>query len=221
MAGPKVDRLIDWIGGMLLPPRCVLCGAPGQPPCLDLCRECELELPLAEDCASDDDGPLVRRFALYRHAAPVDDLVHALKYRGELEVGRVLGTLLGRHVARRGFHFDVDRLVPVPLHPARLAARGYNQSAELARWVTREIHRPLDVKMVSRVRDTPPQVGLDGPARRRNLASAFGASPSARGLRIAIVDDVTTTGSTARELGRALRLAGTERVEAWCLARAG
>jgi ComF family protein len=217
----QVDRLIDRIGGMLLPPRCVLCGAPGQLPCLDLCRECELELPLAGDCAPHDDDGLARSFALYRHAAPVDELVHALKYRGDLAVGRVLGTLLGRHVVQRALHAHVDRLVPVPLHPARLASRGYNQSAELARWVARETRRPLAVRMVRRLRDTPPQVGLAGPARRRNLASAFGASPSARGLCIAIVDDDTTTGSTAGELGRALKRAGAERVEAWCLARAG
>ena len=156
----------------------------------------------------------------FDYGHPVDHLVHALKYRGQLAVGRVLGTLLGERIAALGLQADVDVVLPVPLHPARHGDRGFNQSAEIGHWVARRLDRPLDVRLAVRRRDTPPQVGLAVLERRTNLAGAFAASPAARGLRIAVVDDVTTTGRTLQELAATLIEAGAESVEGWCVARA-
>jgi ComF family protein len=150
----------------------------------------------------------------------VDHLVHALKYRGQLAVGRVLGTLLCARIAALGLQADVDVVLPVPLHPARHGSRGFNQSAEIGHWVARGLRLRLEPRLAVRRRDTQPQVGLPPGQRRSNLAGAFAAAPAARGLRVAAVDDVTTTGRTLQELAAALLDAGAASVDGWCVARA-
>jgi ComF family protein len=218
--GAWVDKGLDRLGGLLLPPRCVLCGDRGQPPCLDLCRACETVLPAATDPVSDGPGPLRRCVAPFQYGHPLDHLVHALKYRGQLAVGRVLGTVVGERIAARGLQAGVDVLLPVPLHPSRHGSRGFNQSAEIGHWLARRLRIPLDPRLAARRLDTRPQVGLAVEERRTNLTGAFAASPAVRGLRVAVVDDVTTTGRTLQELAAALLGAGAESVDGWCVARA-
>jgi ComF family protein len=215
-----VDSSLERIGALLLPPRCVLCGGRGQPPCLDLCRDCEADLPPAQPALLVDHGPLRLGFAPYRYEPPLDHLVHALKYRGQLAVARVLGDLLAARVEALGLQHDVDALLPVPLHAARHAERGFNQSHEIAHWAGRRLRRRIDARLVQRRRDTRPQVGLGSAERRTNLAGAFVAVAPVRGLRVALVDDVTTTGTTLQELGAVLLDAGASSVVAWCLGRA-
>lgn len=164
--------------------------------------------------------PLRRTCAPFAYAWPLDHLVHALKYRRQLATGRVLGTLLAGGLARHGLQHDVDVIVPVPLHPLRHAERGFNQAAELARHVSRSLRLPVADSLAERRRATSPQVGLHLDERRRNLAGAFVATAAASGLRIALLDDVTTTGRTLQELAAALLEAGAAAVDGWCVARA-
>ena len=215
-----VDTKLDRLGGLLLPPRCVLCGERGQPPCLDLCRACEAGLPVAGEPFTHESGPLRSCFAPFSYGYPMDHLVQALKYRGQLAVGRVLGTLLGHRLKDLGLHADVDVVLPVPLHPARHGERGFNQSAEIGRWVARGLQLRLEPPLAIRRRDTRPQVGLAVEQRHTNLAGAFAASTAIRGLTVALVDDVTTTGRTLQELAGALIAAGAGSVTGWCVARA-
>jgi ComF family protein len=212
----RLAGLVDRVNGWLLPPSCVLCGARGQAPCLDLCGDCQRTLPVADDPLWSAPGQPWTCFAPFEYDYPVAHLVHALKYGGQLAVGRVLGTLLAQHLAARRLHCNVDAVLPVPLHPARHASRGYNQSAEIARWVARRLGRPLELRLARRSRDTTPQVGLHLDRRRLNLEGAFTASRLC-GRNIAIVDDVTTTGSTLRALSEALTAAGAMSVAAWCV----
>jgi len=248
----SVDTLLDRILGSLLPPRCVLCNGRGQRPCLDLCADCQGELPvLACAClgcglprttspegdppdASEPlrDGtacpacrqhppPYDRCFAACSYAHPVDAMVQALKYGDQLAVGRVLGEVLARGVEAFGLHLDVDCLLPVPLHPRRLAERGYNQSAEISRHAARRLGRPVEPRLARRVGETRPQVGLPLLDRRANVEGAFRAErASVVGRRVVVVDDVVTTGSTVAELARELRRAGAVSVDVWCVARA-
>jgi ComF family protein len=215
-----VDRQIERLGGLVLPPRCVLCGGTGQRPCLDLCHACEHSLPLAAPAFVHGPPPLQACFAPFAYGYPVDHLVHALKYRGQLAVARVLGVLLGRRLAAASRDRIVDVVVPVPLHPRRHAERGFNQSAEIARWTARVLRCRLDATLAARCRDTQPQVGLRGAERRSNLDGAFAAGRPVRGLRVALVDDVVTTGTTLGALALALNAAGARSVEAWCVGRA-
>ncbi len=220
MAGFQVDRGLEAICGWMLPPRCVLCGGPGQRPCLDLCAVCEATLPADAQVLVEGQSPIGRCMAAFAYAFPVDQLIQLLKYRGRLAVGRVLGTLLGRSVHALGLHRDVDCLLPVPLHPCRHADRGFNQSAEIAVRAARVLGLETCEGAVERVRDTRPQVGLRLEERQRNIAGAFVASARFRGRRVAVVDDVMTTGATVGALAAALRKAGAISVDAWCVARA-
>ena len=115
----------------------------------------------------------------------------------------------------------------MPLAPARLAGRGFNQALELARPIAQHRRIPLDAHAVRRVRDTPPQAQLPWKERARNIQGVFACSavtgsvnphPLA-GLRIAVVDDVMTTGSTLNELARVLKAAGAVHVTNWVVAR--
>ena len=225
-----VDSGWERLLGYLFPPRCVLCGRPGQWPCHDLCVACEGSLPVLSGgdlgckvSSTDSHGgpPCDRSFAVCAYAPPVDTLIQALKYGGQLAIGRVLGRLLARHAWNFGLQLDVDCLLPAPLHPRRYAERGFNQSAEIARFAAGARALPVAPGLAVRRSDTRPQVGLAPPDRHANLQGAFTAGQGpVRGRRIVIVDDVITTGSTVAELARALKQAGAATVDVWCVARA-
>ncbi len=218
--GRRFVDLADSVSGWLLPPRCTLCGARGQEPCFDLCGACECSLPEPDWPLQMLPRPLGHCFSAFRYDYPVVHLLHALKYRGQLAVGRVLGTLLAHRIVGANLHCDVDILLPVPLHPVRHAERGYNQSTEVARWVARRLDCALEPALAARRRNTPPQVGLSLEQRLNNLSGAFAVSAAVSGRYVTLIDDVTTTGSTLAELAGALLAAGAAGVNAWCVARA-
>lgn len=220
----------------LFPATCLLCLDPGQPPALDLCRGCEDDFPrnapACIGCAmpvsvrGETCGSCSRRrrvfdaaFAPYRYEFPLDVLIPRFKYGGQIAIGRILGTLLARRLAERG-RPCVDAVVPVPLHPAREAKRGYNQAREIAMFAAELTGIPLEDRIARRPRATVEQTALPAAARRRNLRGAFEIRASSIPLRIAIVDDVLTTGATAEALALALRRAGCRHVEVWAVARA-
>lgn len=153
-----------------------------------------------------------------RYESPVPYLVGAAKFRGRLACVRLLGQLLLDAVEIGGSPLP-QVLIPVPLHPGRLAERGYNQALEIARVLGGGLGLPLDRRCCHRVTATPPQAGQDEAARRRNIRGAFAAQTPFPWSRVAIVDDVVTTGSTVSELARVLRRAGALEVEVWAVAR--
>jgi ComF family protein len=233
---PRVYGLVELALARVFPPRCLLCLDPGQPPVLDLCSGCEADLardvPACTGCARLLPQPDVflcgdclrsprvfdAAFAAYRYQHPLDWLVQRMKYGGDIAAARVLGTLLGRRL-RAGHALHVEALVPVPLHRAREADRGFNQAIEIARAAGREVALPV-VYPVARRRATTEQAGLDALTRRHNLRGAFELLRPLAQRRVAIVDDVMTTGSTVEELARVLKAGGARWVEAWAVARA-
>lgn len=220
----------------LFPVTCLLCLDPGQPPALDLCRGCEDDFPhnapacpgcaMPVSTAGETCGSCLRRrrvfdaaCAPYRYEFPLVQLIHRFKYGGQIAIGRILGTLLARRLAERG-RPGVDAIVPVPLHAAREAKRGYNQAREIAVFAAELLHVPMDDRLARRSRATVEQTALPAAARRRNLRGAFEIRASSVPLRVAIVDDVLTTGATAEAFALALRRAGCRHVEVWAVARA-
>jgi ComF family protein len=218
-----LDGFRPWLQraqGWLLPPTCVLCLDPGQPPTRDLCAACEADLPRSPELAPP--AAFDAALAPFAYDWPVDALIRDFKYHGRLAHGRVLGTLLAdaAGAALSGGEPVPQALVPVPLHPRRERERGYNQAWELARVLGRELGIPVVANLVLRTRETPPQASLDAAARRTNLVGAFALRRAPGVERIALVDDVLTTGATLGELARVLRAAGAGRVTAWTVARA-
>ena len=109
----------------------------------------------------------------------------------------------------------------MPLHPSRLVERGFNQSHEIARIVSRLLDLRLAGKGLRRIRSTAPQVGLTRQQRAGNLSGAFAADSSlVAGQHVVLIDDVVTTGSTAIEAASTLRAAGAESIAVWAVARA-
>lgn len=216
----------------LCEPVCQLCGGPALS--IDLCAGCFRDLPRGgrscPRCAAALPrggvcGACLRRppawdaaVAAFRYAFPVDRLIRRLKYDGRLEHGRLLGRLLGRAVRHRP---TPDLVLPVPLHVSRWRERGFNQAAEIARSLTRASSLALADGLCLRVRATPPLWRMGPGARHRLLAGAFELRrPLPAGARVAIVDDVLTSGATAGALARSLRRAGAGWIEVWAVARA-
>lgn len=243
-AGPAVNRKVgvvvynclERLLNGLYPPLCILCGA-GLAGEIDFCAGCHADLPWLGHSCPGCASPLVaagtavhcgrcqrrpppfeRAVAALRYEFPADRLVQSFKFEGRLSYGASLGRLLAECIAA-GSEELPECLVPVPLHPARLAERGYNQAQELSRAVAKRLRMPIAAGLARRRRPTAMQTGLDAAARRRNVRDAFeirGRPPRS----VAIVDDVLTTASTVGELARALRAAGAARIEVWALARA-
>lgn len=208
-----------------------ICPSCSGPTAAGFCAACVRDLPrvaaacracgLAHDaggCPALDAGWRVERvLAPFGYAAPLDHYIRALKYHGARELGRALGLLLAAESRREPL--AVDALVPVPLHPHRLRDRGYNQATEIARTLGEELALPILLGGIRRLREAGQQAGQSAGRRRANVAAAFAADRSLRGLAVAIVDDVITTGATVNALAAALLAAGARRCEAWAVAR--
>jgi ComF family protein len=154
--------------------------------------------------------------AAYSYGFPVDALIHGLKYSGNLALAPLLAERLTQLAAERE---RPDLLIPMPLHRARLRERGFNQAIEIGRIVAAGLGIPLEADICRRIRDTAGQTGLNWKDRRRNVRGAFACDKDLAGRRVAVLDDVMTTGATLDELGRVLRRAGAADVGAWVVAR--
>lgn len=156
------------------------------------------------------------------YVPPLSSLIHRLKFSRQPEVARALARLLLLAVARahreQGSPWP-DRLISVPLHRRRRWRRGFNQSDLLCRPLARWLTCAWDSTELIRVRATPVQHQLSARRRKHNLRHAFRLELPVRGLHIAIVDDVVTTGSTVAEIAQLLLRGGAATVQVWCLCR--
>ena len=143
-----------------------------------------------------------------------------MKYQEKLSAGRLLGSLLAAEIKNR-INIDQypDCLLPVPLSPARYRARGFNHAAEIAHWCGRDLGIEFLPDGSLRRFDTESLVGLSRAERGLRIRGAFGCQESLSGRRVAIVDDVLTTGATAGELTTELLDNGVQEVQLWVLAR--
>lgn len=182
--------------------RCPQCALPSHGGAL--CGACLKKAPRFERCE-----------AVYRYGFPLDALIQHCKYGGAQELAELFAEALARRLANLP---RPDLIVPMPLHPARLRERGFNQALEIARRLGERLNLPCR-HACRRVRDTPPQAGLDLKARRRNLRGAFACDENLAGARIALLDDVMTSGSSLDELAQAARRAGALEISAWVVAR--
>lgn len=229
IVNPSLKRVGQWLRRSLVEQDCVLCGAPAGARLF--CDGCEHDLPrlapACPRCAGPSPGGAVcgtclrsppsfdSTAAAWRYEFPVDRLVHALKYGRRLALGETFATALAAALGRR----RADVVVPMPLSPARLRERGFNQAMEIARHLARATGARLDAHLVARVRDTLPQTDLPHDARAANVRGAFACTGVVAGMTIAVVDDVMTTGASLEELARTLKSAGAASIENWVVAR--
>lgn len=227
--------------GVVLPPTCVACRKPVSE-ANGLCSACWskigfIERPYCERLgtpfAHDMDGSLLslaamadppafqRARAAARYSDVARDLVHLLKYGDRLDLVHPFGTWMARAGAE--ILAQADLLVPVPLHWTRLWQRRFNQSAALARVVSRISHVPVADYVLVRTRATPPQIGLGRSERASNVQGAFEVPKAARadikGKNLVLVDDVLTSGATANACARALLRTGAQQVDVLVLSR--
>lgn len=193
-------------------PLCTRCGVPfdGAGESNHLCGDCITHPPayaLARTIGSFS-GPLLKA-------------IHLFKYRKHLPAGELLGAMMARWTYDSLSIADYDRIIPVPLHPARLKERGFNQSLVLAQKIARQFAIPVDVSRLKKLSPGHPQVGLGRDQRRKNVRGTFTVTGETglEGLKVLLVDDVYTTGSTARECARVLVESGVREVAVLALAR--
>ena len=212
---------------------CILCGQAmhGDAP---LCAQCDLLLarapnPACPRCARPSPtgtpcGTCLNKNwhfdsvrAVFRYTYPFDHLLQAYKYGHRLTLADGFGKALATAAPPSG---TIDILLPMPLHPARLRQRGFNQSLELARPIGRRLAITPQTDLLERQRDTAPQADQPPDARRRNVRQAFHCRTDITGANVLLIDDVMTSGATLDEAARTLKLHGASRVDALVLARA-
>src|SRR6059058_2181070 len=230
------------IASLLYPPVCTICTAMvGSDDYL--CEECEAKTtriipPFCGKCSEPFEGAITGTFtcancahrtihfdaavAAYRSRWIVRQIIHDFKYRRQIYL---------RHLVARWLYaaFDDERLrnrrfdaiIPVPLHPTRQRERGFNQASLLAELLSAEISIQFKPAL-ERIRYTTTQTSLDRAERMENLHKAFRLRKNAdvRRLRVLLIDDVLTTGSTLSECARVLKRAGAISVHAVTAARA-
>lgn len=218
---------------------CVACLAPGAtgglchhcigrlPTNRLACRCCAMPLPdtaqqdaLCGECLADL-PPFQSAVAPWLYRFPVDQIIGRYKYRQQLSVGHGLVRAFVDHMEQQLAAHPERRpelLVPTPMHPQRQRRRGFNQAEDIAELLSERLGIPWTITLVQRSRSTPSQSGLNRQQRQTNLKGLFqatGRSPQ----RVAIIDDVMTTGATARALSQVLRNAGAREIQVWTLAR--
>ena len=214
---------------LLFPPHCPGCGGGLDPEAGGaLCASCRNDLPSLGELLCAGCGIAVATAAApfcpscrgsyamdavvfaAPYAGTAKELVHRFKYRADFAAGRFLAQLLAARIDA-DLHGGVDLLVPDPMHRWRLAGRGFNQAALLARETARRLGLPVAVAALGRTSRTRTLAGLHPEERSRELRGAFTVRRPEliAGRRVLLVDDVLTTGATAEGCCRALKDAGT------------
>ena len=206
MAPSTLEALRD----VLVPPRCAGCGGAGSWYCVG-CRD-------GSDPITRTIGALTLT-ASGAHEGPLRDAIHRLKYGNEPGLASELGVLIAARVAADlAIGVRMDAIVPVRLHPARERERGYDQARALAAAVAAATGVPLRPAL-HRLRTGPAQATLGQHERQANVRGAFaGVAGSLRGLRVALIDDVATTGATLLDAAAAARACGARGVRAYVVA---
>ena len=215
----KLDRIFKQ--------NCLLCASP-ETNNHALCEACLNELPYSPasscpQCGLSSNGLICgsclnstpdfdATHAVFIYTFPIDAMMQRYKYGNMLHLSKTFGQLL----AQKTNCDTVDLIIPMPMHPARLKERGFNQALEIAKILGKE---KLDYKSAIRQKLTPPQASLPFKERVKNIKGAFQVNNDLTGKRIAIIDDVMTTGASLNELAKTLKKAGASHVECWIVAR--
>lgn len=154
--------------------------------------------------------------ALFRYDYPLNAMLQRYKYQQTLQLAKTFSQLIADNLSESS-HFD--RIIPMPLHPKRLAERGFNQSLEIAKQLAKKLNLQLDTSSCKRIKWSPPQASLPLKARIKNMRGAFACDEDLSKQRVLLLDDVMTTGASLHELASTVKSAGASHVECWVVAR--
>jgi ComF family protein len=232
-----LKKMADWI----LPSTCVLCGTLAAS-AFDLCMHCYEDLPELKNacpvcankgspfkpkescayCLTHPNLPFNFSYALYSYQPPVTKLIMNLKFGQALANANLFGKLLAMQIKTIWYRDKPlpDVIIPVPLHPKRLKQRGYNQAMEVARPIAKLLNIPVANHFCQRVKNTDAQATLPAALRSDNVKNAFEMRAPLSFSKIAVLDDVITTGETVTEFCRVLKAAGAKEIDIWCCAKA-
>ncbi|UPL48987.1 ComF family protein [Hymenobacter sublimis] len=231
---PFPTLLADFVG-LVFPQVCLACQDPLTRGEDHLCTPCRAQLPYTDyHRLPAEDNPLARRFwgklpiehafsyLRFQKHGRVQHLLHQLKYRGQQDVGRVLGRWYGQELAEAGFSTAFDLILPVPLHARKLAQRGYNQADSFAQGLATGLGCPWQADGLRRITGTESQTRKNRLERWQNVAEVFEVAQPVlvASQRILMVDDVLTTGATLEACAAVLLAAGAATVSIATIATA-
>lgn len=231
-------KLLTAALNLILPNQCLLCGLPTHNE-QTLCQPCIAELPQTTNrcyqCGNELTGKISARqicgsclkhppaftttITAFRYQHPIDYLIAQLKFNHKLHCAKILGELMAVIIKNHYAEKLPQLIIPVPLHKKRLLTRGFNQAAELAKPIAKELNIPIDYDSCIRIKNTDPQSGLPEKQRKNNIRNSFQIIKPISIEHIAIIDDVVTTGNTVRELSKIIKRTGVKRIDIWCCAK--
>jgi len=213
---------------------CILCGQTADLP-VELCSPCKKALlRRSESCprcglelsfGDKQCGRCASRPPVFDHCESVlsytleaGQLIRQLKYNQKTSIAHVMAYLLAEHLQNHRESLP-EVIIPMPIHRNRLYRRGFNQTMEIAKYLGAILDIPVDYKCCQRTKQLESQTQFGAQSRRNNVRGVFRMLKEVAYKHIAILDDVMTTGATADELTRVLKMAGVDNVEIWCCVR--
>ncbi|HUC31377.1 MAG TPA: ComF family protein [Candidatus Paceibacterota bacterium] len=225
----------NFIGDIFFPPACVGCGdSIARGVLCDTCRKgidmfdtlfcgtCSARLPEQKKICHKDAPYLLGAAGQYDDGA-LRALIHALKFQGIAGAAEPLAGILVEYVARLDLDLKDFTVMPVPLSTKRARARGFNQSALIARPFAETLGLPFDDRVLTRVEHRKPQSETEDIfERRENIRGCFALADGAevQGKKVILIDDVTTSGTTFNEAAHVLKTGGAKKILALAVAKA-
>ena len=212
----KLYPFVDFVN-LMFPDVCVICGNALQKNEHQLCLSCLNDIPKTNYHLIEE-NPIEKRFwgkvpvhratscFFFEKGSPFQKLLHILKYKGNKEIGELMGKYAAIDLLDSPDFTSIDIIIPVPLHPAKFKSRGYNQSEWIGKGISSILHKPQDTSTLIRVRENASQTRKTVFERYENTEGIFALSDKTflEGKHVLLVDDVLTTGSTLEACTRAL-----------------
>lgn len=222
---PKIS-FISRLTDIIAPRRCPVCDNRLSVVEEHICTVCNLRMPRTGHVDNPADNDMARIFygkipvmkcaalIFYEAQSQADNLIYKLKYSNRPEICETLGSIVARELMPCEFFKGVDVVIPIPITRARKRQRGYNQSMEIARGISRVTGLPIEKKTVKRLSFTRSQTKMGFRERMENVENAFKLTGTnrVRGKHVLIVDDVVTTGATITACARQLLKAGDVKI---------
>lgn len=214
---------------LIYPPRCTFCE------CIIslsvdklICDECEEDYPFIEESLCQKCGKQIntenylcndcsitinfyeKGIALYPYDGMIKEALYRFKYGGRRKYAQFFAKMMTEQLEQTNFYKEIDLIIPVPISKERRVQRGYNQTEELTKYISKYTNIPWDKDILIRTKHTKPQSSFAPSQRRQNIKNAFQCTYSLNSKVILIIDDIYTTGSTINECARVLKKAGAQ-----------